>query len=146
MIKIKSIKSLVLVLLQFIFVAGIVIYCGVWGNDFSKAFTVVGFLLGVWSIIVMRFRVSVLPDFTSGQVLFTNGPYKFVRHPMYTSLLLASLSWVSNRFDLLSIGLWMGLLAVLLVKINYEESMLNQEFKDYKHYSKNTKKLIPFVY
>ena len=94
----------------------------------------------------MRFRFSILPDASEGQELRTGGPYRFVRHPMYTAVLLAAMSLVSHRPDFASAIAWVLLLAVLLAKINIEEAQLLKKFSEYRAYQERTKKLIPWIH
>lgn len=78
--------------------------------------------------------------------LVTSGPYRLVRHPIYSGILVAgvgtavALSW-----------LWMT--AVLLAGIYFvygatvEERYLSQQFPDcYAAYKRSTKKLVPFLF
>ena len=138
-------KSHVLVGIQFTIIGAIVAYCGVRGGLVQNAITIAALFLGIWAIATLRFSVNVLPDVRESQLLFTEGPYKFIRHPMYTSVLLATAAWVSNRPDVFSVLLWLMLLADLLIKLRYEESLLTARFPDYKAYSKKAKRLIPFI-
>jgi len=83
-----------------------------------------------------------------GHLLITDGPYRWVRHPAYSGLLLA----------LFATGLAMGDFIALLMmsvpnllafnyRITLEEKLLIQEFStDYLAYSQRTKKLVPWLY
>jgi protein-S-isoprenylcysteine O-methyltransferase Ste14 len=61
--------------------------------------------------------------------LICTGPYRWVRHPIYTGLLLAVLGWA------IALGEWRGLIALalttvaLLRKISIEERFLAQQFR-----------------
>ncbi|MEO6304296.1 MAG: isoprenylcysteine carboxylmethyltransferase family protein, partial [Bacteroidia bacterium] len=74
------------------------------------------------------------------------GPYKYVRNPIYTGLLLL---FSGNA---LIVGDWRGILAVLIVfvsfwrKLKLEEQWLNTHFGEaYTNYKKQTKALFPFI-
>lgn len=69
------------------------------------ALVAAGALLGLWAIGVNRpgnFNVRPVPR--PGATLVTTGPYRFVRHPMYSSLLLAGLGGVAAApsFDIVA--------------------------------------------
>ena len=80
--------------------------------------------------------------------LITEGPYKYIRHPMYTQM------WIGVLCICLISSNWIvGIAAVLTWSILYyirlpeEEKMMEDEFGDeYKKYIKRTKKIIPRVY
>lgn len=139
-------KSHLLVGIQFMLIALIVWYCGVQGELWQNVITGMALVLGIWAITVMKFRVSVLPDVRDTQELHTGGPYRYIRHPMYTAVLLSTSVWLFNRLDSIAIVLWLLLFADLLVKLRYEEGLLLAKFPQYKEYAHNTKRLVPFIF
>jgi protein-S-isoprenylcysteine O-methyltransferase Ste14 len=77
--------------------------------------------------------------------LITSGPYRWVRHPMYTviTLLLISFFLISASWF---IGLlWLSLFAVILiVRVPREEAVMREEFGDaYRDYMKRTGRFFP---
>ncbi|MFL5515882.1 MAG: methyltransferase family protein [Gemmatimonadales bacterium] len=78
--------------------------------------------------------------------LIRSGPYRRLRHPIYTGILLAFLGTA------VTIGEWRGLLAFLLamaafaVKGRAEEQRMEGIFPEYQQYRRETAALIPFVY
>lgn len=135
-----------LVIAQFCLIAALVIYSGVTGSKGAWILTGSALVLGVWAVATMKFNVSVLPDVRKKQALFTGGPYKFIRHPMYTAVLLLCLAAVYNRVNIITILLWLELLIVLMAKLRYEERQLSAKFKEYKAYMRRTKRLVPFIW
>ena len=104
-------------------------------------------LLGLWAIGTMGIgNFNVTPDVKHQARLVTGGPYRYIRHPMYTALLMGSLSLVLDAFSLLRLALWLVLLVDLLVKLNYEERLLSQDLEGYSTHMQRTKRLIPFLY
>jgi protein-S-isoprenylcysteine O-methyltransferase Ste14 len=89
-------------------------------------------------------RVIIQDD----QPVVQHGPYKLIRHPSYSGVLV-----VMGGFGLM-IGNWVslflltaGLFAGLLYRISVEEQELLHHFgPPYEEYMKRTKRLIPFLY
>ena len=82
-----------------------------------------------------------------GHSLIRNGPYRHVRHPIYTGLLLAFAG------SALALAEWRGVLAVLLaavaliIKLRREERWMLQHFgDDYAEYRKTSWALLPGLY
>lgn len=109
--------------------------------------TVGGVLLGVWAVLAIRIpEVSVLPEVRMGARLVTRGPYRLIRHPMYSALLIVCLGLVMGAPSLLRWLLWLALLADLVIKLNYEERLLARRFSEYAAYRRRTWRVLPFVY
>jgi protein-S-isoprenylcysteine O-methyltransferase Ste14 len=146
-LRIHSFQSYLLVTIQLLCLGGIVltgpvlasstIYCGL---------ELMGLALGVWALATMTVRnLNILPDIRTGSRLVTHGPYQFIRHPMYTSLLLITLALILDTFSWERFILWLILLSDLWIKLNYEEKLLSRHFEEYRDYQKWTKRLIPFL-
>ena len=104
-------------------------------------------LLGLWAILTVRIgNVNVLPDPRQKAVLVQSGPYRWIRHPMYTALLLGTLALVLDSPSTLRWSLWIVLLIDLLIKLRYEERMLLEHFGGYGAYMAGSKRLIPYLY
>jgi len=144
----NKIKSYVFVAGQFfslglLVITGPVIASGPWLQLLEAA----GILLGLWAIFTMRMgHFNITPDVRKTGQLREQGPYRFIRHPLYASLLLTTLALVINAFTPIRLTLWIVLLADLLLKLIHEESLLAQHFDAYTAYTSRTKRLLPFVY
>ena len=106
-----------------------------------------GILLGLWAVFVMqKSKLRITPDVAKNATLVREGPYKFIRHPMYSSVLLICLGMFLTNIYYLTVIFYGLLIFDLFLKISYEEKLLKKYFSDYKIYEAKTKKLIPFVY
>lgn len=103
-----------------------------------------GLAVRVWAVASLgrAFRTTVEVD--SGQALVTRGPYRWVRHPSYTGLLL-----VAAGFGL-AFSNWPGLAACVLLpaaailrRISVEEKELLRVLDTYRDYQKHTRRLVP---
>jgi len=104
--------------------------------------------LFIWILLHNRlgnFNIQPLPK-ASG-LLVTSGPYRWVRHPMYSAVLLgaaalapmaaaASLGW----------GLWFGLALVLWAKSHFEEQWMQEKYPAYAVYKLRSNRFIPLLF
>ena len=107
-------------------------------------------LLAVWAMLVMTsaqkrlFRIS--PDPTGHRQLVRDGPYRWIRHPMYAAILLLVAPPLLERADVSQLILLAALAAVLVAKLTLEERLLVRRFADYADYRRETWRLFPPVY
>jgi|YelNatPaOPRAMG01_1025707.scaffolds.fasta_scaffold04993_2 protein-S-isoprenylcysteine O-methyltransferase Ste14 len=108
---------------------------------------IAGIALTLWAVAVVDpRRVKITPEPARGMRLVTRGPYRFIRHPMYTAVLLFTLGWLTTRPTFSRLLVWLILLADLILKAEYEESLLVRRFPEYRAYRQRTKRFVPFVY
>jgi len=109
---------------------------------------ILGLGLWLWAFGMMLFKKNygLLPEVGRKHVLITKGPYRFIRHPIYSGMLILALALLLNYFNFLRIFLFLLLLASTILKSDQEEKILVKHFKDYPDYQKKTRRLIPFVY
>lgn len=105
-----------------------------------------GVALGVWALSANRLgNFNVHPAPRAGGRLVREGPYRWIRHPMYSALLLAGIGAV------LGAGAWsavvLGALAVVLwIKAGVEEEGMRAAHADYADYQRRTTRFVPFLF
>ncbi|MCB1806484.1 MAG: isoprenylcysteine carboxylmethyltransferase family protein [Candidatus Competibacteraceae bacterium] len=105
--------------------------------------TVLG-LYTLWHNPVGNF--SVYPEIKPQARLITSGPYRYIRHPMYSALMLMLLGIaLYNGHWLNALGLGLVVVAVFN-KARIEERLLPALFPDYAAYSARTKRFVPGLY
>ena len=115
---------------------------------FAVVLFVAGLILRWWAIITLGRFFTVDVTIETDHELVERGPFRVVRHPSYTGVLLAFLGLA------LSLRNWAALLVILLPigaafihRINVEEDALSRALGSrYSQYMKRTKRLVPFVY
>lgn len=80
-----------------------------------------------------------------GAELVTTGVYRYVRHPIYTGVLLAALGLVLLGASAGHIVGWIALFVVLSIKASGEEAMLAERHSGYEAYQQSTGRLIPKI-
>lgn len=142
-------KSLLLVFVQailliYLFISGPVLPA----TALPGLFELIGILLGVWAIWSMRVTtIQITADVAPDSNLVSDGPYEWVRHPMYLAVMLVCLGLLINQVSIARLIAVLLLGIDFILKANYEEALLIKFFKKgYEDYQKKTKKFIPFVY
>ena len=107
---------------------------------------IAGLMLGIWAIVTMGWHnLNITPLVSQDAQLVTKGPYAWIRHPMYASVLLALWPLIIDQFSLFRMTIGMVLTGDLIIKMLYEESLLKKHFEGYADYVRTTKRLIPFI-
>lgn len=105
------------------------------------------FGLAVWSVLTLGFRnFNVLPVPVSDGIFVQSGPYRLIRHPMYLSIIIAEVSFLTDGVTILNLIIVVVLTTDLLVKLEYEEQLLMRQYGNYIEYRRKTKKLIPLIW
>jgi protein-S-isoprenylcysteine O-methyltransferase Ste14 len=78
--------------------------------------------------------------------LVTWGPYRFIRHPIYTSICLFALAGVVSHFTFYALLFGVVVFAGALIRIHCEEHLLRRKYPEYDTYSRRTKRMIPGLY
>src|SRR6185436_17634885 len=100
----------------------------------------------IWARTVLGGNWSSSVTFKENHELIERGPYRLVRHPIYTGILTMTLGTaiVAGR-----VAAWLGLVfffVLLWLKSRKEEELLTKHFPEaYPAYKARTKALIPFL-
>ena len=140
-------KSVILVALQFLAISGLALTGNVLpGNILLLLLDGIAIGFGLWAASLMNFQFNIVAEPKPTEPLLRTGPYKFIRHPMYAAVLLATFSWTLSALSIFNLTLWVLLLVIIVIKINYEEKLLATSHPEYPVYQAQTKKLVPFIY
>ncbi|HVZ58572.1 MAG TPA: isoprenylcysteine carboxylmethyltransferase family protein [Patescibacteria group bacterium] len=142
-------KSLLLVFVQallliYLFLSGEVLPL----SPLSGLFELAGVLLFVWAIWSMRVTtIQITADVAPDSNLVTDGPYEFIRHPMYVAVILVAIGLLINTYSLPRLFAVLLLACDFGLKASYEETLLVKYFKKgYEDYREKTKRFIPLIY
>lgn len=105
--------------------------------------------VGVWCFwrthVALAHNWAPLLEVREGNTLVDSGPYRLIRHPMYSAGFVVNigLSLLSSNW-LVSAGLLVGMVLVYAVRVPDEEQMMLDAFGDqYREYMARTGRLIP---
>ena len=113
----------------------------------AAIFAVAGVSLAIWARIYLGRNWSGYVTYKKNHELVTSGPYKYIRHPIYSGVMLMLIgTWLSFPTDWFS-GLFIIYIIIFLWRTKREEKIMIRLFgKRYKDYMKRTKRLIPWIY
>jgi protein-S-isoprenylcysteine O-methyltransferase Ste14 len=106
-----------------------------------------GMFFALWARVFLGTNWSSNVTLKQNHTLVRSGPYRIVRHPIYTGLLVALLGTA------IALGPLRCFLGVVLAAIAWkyksvtEEAFMVQQFGDqYKHYQTEVKGLVPYIW
>jgi len=112
-------------------------------RTFATVLTVVGAALVVWAVLVFGRGVTPSPMPSKKAKLQTRGPYRWIRHPMYTGVILWMAGSALARRNWLAAVLWVALIGFFLAKMRWEESRLVEAYPGYESYRESVPALVP---
>jgi protein-S-isoprenylcysteine O-methyltransferase Ste14 len=109
-------------------------------------FMAAGVGLGLWALACNRpGNFNIRPTPREGGQLVQSGPYRWIRHPMYSAVLLmaAAFAWVDvSAWAWLALG---ALAVVLMIKAGLEERWMAVKHPAYIEYCKRSRRFVPGV-
>ena len=102
-----------------------------------------GVIISGIALLQLNIHLSPFPPPKPGSKLITNGVFKYIRHPIYSGILIFMFSfsfWLGDGFKL-SISLIT--LVFFYYKSSYEESLLEANFENYKSYKQKAGRFLP---
>jgi protein-S-isoprenylcysteine O-methyltransferase Ste14 len=141
-------RSVVIVTLQLGLIAAIALPFGAAGwNHAASMLVAAGVALGVWAVTANRpGNFNIRPEPKSGGQLVQTGPYRYIRHPMYSALMLAMLGLCTGYA---TPWRWVALVAlaiVIVVKAGLEETAMAARHADYADYARSTRRFVPYFW
>jgi protein-S-isoprenylcysteine O-methyltransferase Ste14 len=102
-------------------------------------------LLMIWARISFGLRsFHGAANATQGN-LVTNGPYRWMRNPIYTAIIIFSFGCVIAYPYLITLALAILISVCMITRALMEEKYLSVTYPDYAAYAKRTKRFIPFI-
>jgi len=106
-----------------------------------------GCILGAVTLMYNRIgNFNIRPELKENTELVVQGPYRWIRHPMYLTVLLLCGSLLAAYGQTYKYPCFLGLFALLGQKIAMEERFLAERFPEYSSYREGTWKVFPWVW
>ncbi len=117
-----------------------------WLSLAADFLSLAGILLVFWTIAVNRFAARTI-RVEEGQQVISSGPYRLIRHPMYTGFSLSQIAMPVGMASLVTLPLYLLLIVVYIVRLLNEEKVLARDLPGYTEYCRRTRwRLVPFVW
>lgn len=140
-------KATTLVALQFLLLALLILNPFDSIREIERIFTLT--LYAFAALILASAAVALGSALTASPIpkddaqLVTTGIYKWIRHPMYTALILIGSGLLLGTFNLFSLLTYASLLMVLIYKSRYEDALLADRHERAKEYQSSTGRFFP---
>ncbi|MFK8023799.1 MAG: isoprenylcysteine carboxylmethyltransferase family protein [Ilumatobacter sp.] len=103
----------------------------------------VGLVLGVAAGLVLGRSLTATPVPLERAALKTTGPYRFVRHPIYTGVVLIVAGLAIGRESWLALAWGAATIGFFHAKAAWEERRLTERYPDYSAYAARTPRFVP---
>lgn len=104
---------------------------------------VIGVLTAVIALLQLNSNLSPFPTPKPNTTLIKNGVFKYIRHPIYSGIILITFGYGVYQDSLYKIIISILLFALFYFKSSYEEKRLQITFSDYTLYQKRSGRFFP---
>ena len=105
-----------------------------------------GILIGALALLQLNNNLSPFPSPKTNSELIKTGLYKFIRHPIYTGILLMLFGYGIFQGSSYKIGITLMLHILFYLKSSYEEVKLEAKYPGYSEYKKTSGRFLPRFY
>lgn len=106
---------------------------------------VCGLLIIALAMLQLNHNLTPFPTPKENGILIQSGLYKFVRHPIYSGIIVGAIGFGFALGSGWKIGIGAALWLLFFVKSTYEEKLLVTQYADYEAYQKRTGRFFPFL-
>lgn len=106
----------------------------------------VSIAFGAFGMLHIRDYLTPLPYPVDHSQLVKHGVYAWVRHPLYSSQLLAALGWTLYSLSLPHLMILIIGFIFFDYKARKEEAWLTERHPEYADYARSVRKFVPWIY
>jgi protein-S-isoprenylcysteine O-methyltransferase Ste14 len=108
--------------------------------------TLAGLAFAIWARVHLGKNWSGMPAIREQHTITRTGPYRFVRHPIYSGILLGLLGTAIGIGYFIIFCCVLLILVLFVIKFRMEEQFLEEEFgEEYARYKREVRALVPFL-
>jgi protein-S-isoprenylcysteine O-methyltransferase Ste14 len=107
---------------------------------------VAALLLMIWARVTFGRRSFHAEAHPTDGGLVTGGPYRYIRHPIYTAVCLFVWAGVAGHWSWLACLFGVLVLAGTVLRISCEEPLVAARYPEYAQYKTATWRMIPYVF
>jgi protein-S-isoprenylcysteine O-methyltransferase Ste14 len=113
---------------------------------FGLLFFISGIIYRIWAIMTLGRYYSHIVREVEGHIIIDSGPYRYIRHPAYTGMILANMGIVMFFFNTATILIFLlVLIPAIALRILVEEKTLFK-IEGYREFAKSRKRIIPAIW
>lgn len=117
-----------------------------WLKIVSLGMVLGGYLVAMWVLYVNRYASRII-EVEEGQKVISTGPYRWVRHPLYSGSAVMMLFTPLALGSYVSLPFFALLIPIYVVRLLNEEKVLRHELPGYAKYCEETRyRLVPHVW
>lgn len=120
---------------------GVKVPAAVWVMGITAAGA--GLLTAFLSVLNLNRNLTVFPTPKKNAELVQTGLYRWVRHPIYSGILLSAFAFAAGTGSLHKLLTAIALLILFYFKTAYEEKRLAEYYREYADYRKRTGRFFP---
>jgi protein-S-isoprenylcysteine O-methyltransferase Ste14 len=115
-------------------------------GSFGRLVLILSGILALLGFLHLGHNLTPHPAPRSHATLVQHGIYGWIRHPLYTSLMLGAIGWALLWQSIPALVVTLILILVLDAKARVEEHWLRERFPDYAEYAGRVRRFVPWLY
>jgi protein-S-isoprenylcysteine O-methyltransferase Ste14 len=115
-------------------------------NPFVIGLQIGALMLLVWARIAFGWRSFHVAATPTENGLVTVGPYRFLRHPIYSAMCLFGCAGIAAHWSWAAFVCGGFLVFSALVRIYCEEKLVTARYPEYADYASRTWRMIPYIF
>lgn len=120
-----------------------VLFAPGWSGVVGNVLCAVGVLIMFSALATIRDTVQINPEPKAGGQLTTTGIYRFLRHPIYTAIILMVVGLFLKKPTILMAVAGASIVIFLLLKVRFEEKLLRATYPGYAEYQRRVCGVLP---
>lgn len=116
-----------------------------WLRSVATALFCAGVVISVIACGFLGRSLTATPVPTSHATLRTSGPYRYVRHPIYTGVVLIVIAMSARSGSVFGLAVGAATVGFFHWKAAWEEQRLRDRFSAYAHYASTTPRFLPRI-